>query len=83
MWFILATNLFSSSLSRRTAYSFLLISALVVLPSYSGSIVSFLTANKAILPFRSLPEMAEQGIYKITTRSSHYVDYIFRVSSLS
>jgi hypothetical protein len=41
------------------------LTALVLMAAYSGTLVSFLTVRRTILPFRTLRELLEDGSYQL------------------
>ncbi|KAI4485058.1 hypothetical protein M0802_012816 [Mischocyttarus mexicanus] len=66
---------FSGSSSLRIAYFSIFILAVILSAAYSAALISFLTSNIQILPFRSLETFVEDGTYQFAVyRSSSDYD---------
>lgn len=65
--------------SMKILYATMLFAVVVLLPAYSGSIVSSLTTHKPTLPFSDIEGLFSDGRYRVTAVRTSFVPIFFQV----
>ena len=72
----------ADSLSGRTLLSFWWIFSIIMMATYSGNLIAFLTVEKDKLPINNLADLVSQDKYRWGTQGGTAFETIFKVKKL-